>query len=368
MKILILTTAYPTEQNVYSNAFVHSRVVEYKKRYDVSVDVCVCRRNQTENSYYYDGVYVRELSEEKLKCLLKKNNYDKILVHFLTVPIMNSLRSVEEKNSIIVWVHGEEALSWKTRLFNLKQPYFLKYVISNIIQLKEYKKFVRSFKDVKYVFVSKWMKKQAEIDIGINFENYEIVPNGIDIHFFNLQKKDFKKIRVLLIRPFTSKKYATDIAIEAIEKFSSYSEFYNFEFSIYGSGPLLDRQTKNIKKFKNVKIYDRFLNRNEIKIAHDNHQIFLCPTRQDAQGVSMCEAMASGLIPITSNSTAIPEFVDHNSSGFLTESSNEIVEVLFKLNDNKDLISKMSIQARNRVVKQCDLEKIMNKETKMIFK
>ena len=38
-----------------------------------------------------------------------------------------------------------------------------------------------------------------------------------------------------------------------------------------------------------------------------NNGIFICPTRQDAQGVSMCEAMSSGLVPITLYNTAIPE-------------------------------------------------------------
>lgn len=36
--------------------------------------------------------------------------------------------------------------------------------------------------------------------------------------------------------------------------------------------------------------------------------VMLIPTRQDAQGVSMCEAICSGLVVVTSDNTANPEF------------------------------------------------------------
>ena len=61
--------------------------------------------------------------------------------------------------------------------------------------------------------------------------------------------------------------------------------------------------------FSNVEIKRTFLSQNDISKYHNENGFFICPTRQDAQGVSMCEAMSSGLIPISSNNTAIPEFL-----------------------------------------------------------
>ena len=43
---------------------------------------------------------------------------------------------------------------------------------------------------------------------------------------------------------------------------------------------------------------------------HKKNGIFMVPTRLDSQGVSRDEAMSSGLVPITNNVAAIPEFVD----------------------------------------------------------
>lgn len=368
MKILVLTSAYPSENDVYSNAFVHSRVMEYKKNYQIDVDVLVCRRKIEKKEYYYDEVLVKQTTEKNLVEILNKENYDKIIVHFLTVPMMNSLKMTNNNFEILVWVHGEEALSWKSRLFNWKQKKFLKYIFSNIIQLNNYKKFSKKKLNVKYIFVSEWMKEKAEKDIGIKFENYSIIPNGIDTDFFNQRSLDKEKVRVLMVRPFTSKKYATDIAIEAIYKLSKREKFNEFEFTLYGNGPLLEKQTKKIKNFNNVKINPYFLNKKELKVAHSSNSIFLCPTRQDAQGVSMCEAMSSGLVPISSFSTAIPEFVDNGVNGFLTNSSDDIVESLIFLRDNRELISEMGDAARNNILIKCSKEKIIKKEIELMYK
>lgn len=37
----------------------------------------------------------------------------------------------------------------------------------------------------------------------------------------------------------------------------------------------------------------------------------LIPTRADTQGVSEDEGMSCGVVPITNNIAAVPEFVDH---------------------------------------------------------
>jgi glycosyltransferase involved in cell wall biosynthesis len=80
---------------------------------------------------------------------------------------------------------------------------------------------------------------------------------------------------------------------------------------------LFNELTQKVSHFKNVKLISGFLSNEEIPLKHLQNGVFLCPTRQDAQGVSMCEAMSSGLVPVTSNNTAIPEFVEDKYSGFL---------------------------------------------------
>lgn len=369
MKILVITSAYPSDKDLYSNAFVHSRIKGYKEKLDVEISVIVCRRKVLDKEYIYDDVKVNIMSEKSIKKHLSEQSYDKILVHFLTVPVMHALKDNNISDNVLVWVHGEEALSWKTRLFNLRQPNYVKYFINNIIQLKEYKKFVELNEKIKFIFVSKWMKEQAEKDMKVSFFNYEIIPNGIDTDFYTKKTvSNSETLRILVIRPFTSKKYATDMIVQALEKLSTREDFSKFSITIFGKGRLLNKQLKNLRHYSNVQIHEKFLSKNQIKYEHSRHDVFLCPTRQDAQGVSMCEAMSSGLIPITSDNTAIPEFVEHNVSGILTKSVDELVYYLLQLKNDKKIMEHMGIEARKAIVNKCNKEDILDKEISLIIK
>ena len=84
---------------------------------------------------------------------------------------------------------------------------------------------------------------------------------------------------------------------------------------IIGDGPLFDDLIKPLKHFTNVKYQKTFLQHHQIAKIHKNYGIFLIPTRMDSQGVSRDEAMASGLVPITNNVAAIPEFVRDKEKG-----------------------------------------------------
>src|SRR5699024_11554196 len=119
-------------------------------------------------------------------------------------------------------------------------------------------------------------------------------------------------LKILSIRPFASKKYANDQSVKSIQALSKASFFDQLEFHFYGDGVLFDSVLEPIKKFENVFINRGFLLQDEISNLQDAFGIFLCPTRLDSQGVSMCEAMSSGLVHISSNKTAIPEYVTHH--------------------------------------------------------
>lgn len=345
--------------------FVHTRIKEYlKMRSDIEVRVFVTSRRS--NEYCYDGVKVIEGNSHNLEEYLINEKVDRIVVHFLTFNMTNALLKEGQNIPKFVWVHGYEAISWKRRVFNARSAKFLKYMIGNLLQLHNFRKFVKKSKKVEYVFVSEWMRKTAEEDLSVKFNKYHIVPNGIDTKYFCGKKKAEDRYKVLLIRPFSSRKYATDIACKAILEFSKYKIFSKFEFTIVGSGKFFFKDVDAIKSFNNVRLVNSFLNHEEIKKFHQKNGVFLCPTRQDAQGVSMCEAMASGLVPVTTNSTAIPEFVQDKENGILTNSSHEIVSALLFLEKNEKIFLHISENARESIIKKCELDKVTEVELSII--
>ena len=77
--------------------------------------------------------------------------------------------------------------------------------------------------------------------------------------------------------------------------------------------------------------------------------------------------MSSGLVPITNNCTAIPEFVD-DICGILipSESYVELADALERLYNDPALFERLSENAARRVQKQCSREQTIDRELELI--
>lgn len=377
-KVLIINSNYPSEENLYGDMFVHARARHYIKHFDVQV----LGWNQLKPTveYSYEGVAVKSFSSrEKLTEEIISFNPDIILIHFVEGWMLESF--IKPLNRpVIVWVHGAEALGWYRRIFNFNGVLsFGHYVLTNTLQMFRFRKLVaysNSTGKVSFVFVSNWMKSITETDSLSKVKNYYIVPNPIDNEIFPYVEKNAElRKKILLIRSFSSKKYANDIAVNAIMELSKYDFFQDLEFNIYGVGKYFKILTQDLVKFKNVKLHNNFIENKSIPSIHKHHGIFLCPTRQDAQGVSMCEAMSSGLAPISSYNTAIPEFLVDGSTGYMTRSASEIAAKIAYLYQNPDKFLEISKKASseiqrisgNNFVVKTEIQLIKEKITKTVF-
>ncbi|KLO21176.1 glycosyltransferase family 4 protein [Marinitoga sp. 1155] len=371
-KIMVINNGYPSKDNIYSNVFVQKRLESYKK-YNEKLDIRVIkliRKAPLPADYIYNNIEVKYYLIKDVFQAYKNYNPNIILIHFFPYYLLNFIKSLNIP--VIIWVHGFEALSWKRRLFNFTFDLnFVKYIVSNKIQLKYFNKLIsisNSKNNIFFVFVSKWMKNTCFKDIGRTTKNYKIIPNFIDTEFFYYLPKtpDYRK-KILMIRSFKSRKYATDIAVKAIKYLSKiYPNFSDLEFTIVGNGKFWKKDISKIKNFNNIKIVKNFLNHEKIKELHGSNGILLSPTRQDSQGVSMCEAMSSGLVPITSLNTAIPEFVN-TSCGYLTKNYMEAANAIIELYENKELFIKKSKKAAEFVRNKCSFHNTIEKELNLIY-
>jgi glycosyltransferase involved in cell wall biosynthesis len=277
------------------------------------------------------------------------------------------------KIPFLIWVHGYEVIGWYRRLYNwnVLSPLLVKHAIHNFRQQYVFRKFIKyanRFGNIKFVFVSDWMKRIAEYDTLTSIRNYSIIPNPIDTELFKYaEKSEDKRLRVLLLRSFESRKYANDISVEAIKELSKRKIFKEFSFKLIGvHGDMFEKTVEPLNGFDNVNALRQSIPQHLIPGIHADYGVFLCPTRQDSQGVSMCEAMSSGLVPITSNSTAIPEFVEDRKQGLLTNSATEIADALeFLYNDSKEF-SRLSREASERIRLKCGLNQVITAELREI--
>ncbi|MBW7941739.1 MAG: glycosyltransferase family 4 protein [Candidatus Kuenenia stuttgartiensis] len=364
MKLLILNENYPHANNLLGDVFVHVRATEYIKHHQVKV----CAFPHPPQTLNYEGVEIEMCDDVKaVSSAIQEFQPDRIFIHFYSSWMLDVVLKKFEI-PINIWVHGFEALGWYRRLFNYKwySPYIYRYILKNTIQQYGFRKMIQYANrtdKVCFIFVSNWMKRITEYDTMIKIRNAHIIPNPIAVDKFSYSEKNagYRK-KILILRSFSSHKYANDISVKAIQYLSQKPWFFELSFTIIGDGALFDKILNPIKHLPNVKIQRGIISNKEIPAIHAKHGVFLCPTRQDAQGVSMCEAMSSGLVPISSHNTAIPEYVTHLENGFLTHSYQDIADAIEQLFYNPELFSKMSYYASKSIKDKCDIINITEKE------
>lgn len=372
MKLAVVSNDYPGPDLLYGDTFVHSRVKGYKASCEVAV-IGFNSNLRQDRVFEYEGISVwitrdQSFFEQKIR----EYNPDAIVAHLIQHSIANLLLSFHKP--LVIFIHGFEALSWKRRLMNYTKPgdlpYLLKYVRENRKQLKGLKEVVEKTKkrnDVHFIFVSNWLKEAARLDVNTTFFNAHVIPNGIDTTLFSFQKKaEEQRKKILILRSFKARNYANDIAVEVISILSKKKFFSELEFCIYGEGYLFKSLTDKVKHFPNVILNNYFVENKIIPSIHKQYGIFLCPSRLDTQGVSMCEAMASGLVPITCPVGGIPEYATNGVSSFQIETAKDIADKIEFLYNNPDAFLRMSEQARKEIVSKSDLSSTIKKELRVI--
>lgn len=373
--ILTVVTDYVSEKNMYTNGFVHAREKEYLRN-GIDTMVFVLNSKKKKTIYNIEGITVcigdaHDLNrlitnEEKINC---------ICFHFLSVKMLKVYKKIATNVNAIAFVHGNEALWWYQRIFPdrlsgiVQILKFFKYVIINTYSMFYIRQNLKKL-NISLVFVSEWMKKETIKNWNLDESKVEtyIIPNIVNKLIFPYVKKDpSRAYNLLMIRQFTSGKYALDIAMDIIVELQKYPEASQLHFTIIGDGWLFEKYTDRIKMYSNIEIHRTFLSQNDIAKFHEKNGIFICPTRQDAQGVSMCEAMSSGLIPISSDNTAIPEFLP-SEYNLVFNNAKDSAERIIEIIRNEELFINLSMSCSKYIQEKCDSSQTTEKELELMHK
>lgn len=367
--ILVVTPSYPSEEHKYLSGFVHSRVVEYKKN-GINVDVAVVYDYKNISSYEFEGIKAVRMSYIHLRTLLQRKKYKKILVHFFDKHYFNVFQGVDlSSTQMFIWIHGPETLHWDYPYYMTK--YFEPYreipdsLKQEFIEKDKMLKLVNEKNNVKWIFVSNWIKNRSEELLGFKFNNYEVIPNIIDVDLFKYRKKDSKtRKKIFILRRFDDmNKYAVDVSVRTILELSKRKIFDELEFNIYGNGDAFDKLFNPIMKFDNVHFFKSFYTHEKIAELHKENGIALFPTRYDAQGVSMCESGSSGLLVVSSNNDAIKEFIPSKDGNIIdTEDYIKYADFIENIVNNPKLFDKICKDTRAMIENKCSYENTVQKE------
>ena len=371
---LVITKQYPSYDDLYKYGFLHTRVQAYLSS-GKNVDIIRLKNDGEGNFQEFENIDRANADLNLLEATIATGQYKNILVHLMDQKMWQVIEKHIEDLNVTVWIHGAEIQHWKRREFTFNSLNETEIDHKKALSENRMKFWINLFKtcpkNLSFIFVSQHFANEVfeDLDIILPAEKYSIIHNFIDVEKFPyIEKPTHQRKKILSIRPYTSL-YANDLSVKAIQLLSQRPFFNELEFRLVGNGELFEETVEPLREFKNVILDQRFLSHAEISELHKSYGIFLSPTRCDTQGVSRDEAMSSGLVPITNNVSAIPEFVDNNC-GILADADDALglADGIENLYHNPELFHRLSRRASDRVNSQSNHANTVRRELKALNK
>ncbi|MBN2011165.1 glycosyltransferase family 4 protein [candidate division KSB1 bacterium] len=360
IKIAFICPQYSDEkQSHYS--FIHARV---KKMVQMGYDIKVFVISNENVEYCFEKVNVVKKQQNAIRSMLSKFSPDVLAIHYPTYQIISFVKNIDLPK--VAWIHGHEIL-WNFRLNPAKNiiDYVRKRLVffpREIYKVLTVRKFIPT---VEYsVFVSQWMLEEAERHTFRRYTNSVIIPNPVDTDLFSYYEPQSMQTAISL-RGLNNTKYGLDVGIRA------FSYVDEAQLAIVGTGLFQKKLQRLIDTtHSNTKILARSVEHNKIPELYRNYSFFFAPSRVEAQGLAMCEAMSSGLPVVATNVGGIPEFVRDGIDGYLVPPNNplKLSEAVKKLVSNKETFLKMSRNARENIMNVCSAQTTIPQEIEILKK
>ena len=356
--LLLICPVYPGGSKKYGGEFIKRRVSAYL-RFGMSIVILEVNEGNTDESWeIQDEVEVYRCNQDYMNKVIEWVSPKQIGAHQVDIFVWSVLKLWKDILPISIWIHGNEARDWREleACYSKREIRKLKHQLEKLnFQRRKTIKEILECPEVNTIVVSAFMLSVAEKFTDAVPKNTRVIHNVISEYDFPYSPKTANdRFNVLWLRSFNSYNYSNDLSRDAILTLSRLPEFKLLKFTVLGDGPLFERSTSKLRKFKNVTIKKGFLTTQEIRLVHKKHGIILVPSRWESQGLTCGEGMSSGLVPITTNVTALPEFVD-DSCGYLCEigDASTLAHAIVHCVKNPDIFMAKSEKAARRAQRQC---------------
>ncbi len=379
MKLIFLTTEYPTKDNKLGGIFVKDQVEALS--YDNNVTVFynyffpLKKINLTnifkfifkkffskERGVFYYYTFLLSPFFDKLKLLadlyfskknlknyIKKNGKPDCLICHFSYPVANTAM-ILSKEFKIPYIVVEHSTGYFRNLFSDKKIIIIKNALN---------------KANKVVAVSNFLKKKL-ISIGVKTK-IKVIGNVVDDKtFFPIKKKQNNRLKLLIVCELVRKKNVHQL-LYVLERI--FKKTKKFHLNIIGDGP----ERKKLEKFvikRNLKNNINFLGiLNKSKIAHfmQKSDFLLSVSKIETFGITIAEAISCGLPCILINSGGPKDFIDSSNSHLVNNFKN-LEKIITKSIYKKKIFEKkkMHLHIKSKFNVR-NIRKLYNKELNNVY-
>ncbi len=195
--------------------------------------------------------------------------------------------------------------------------------------------------------------------LAINPElKVDVIYNGLDMDRLTYHHKN-QNFREILNIPLNhivfcgigrlNNEKGYDIFLEAAKEISK--KYKQISFILAGTGPLQTKFSSYIAtNFPQANFHFIGYQNDVISLLHSS-DVFVAPSRQEAFGLSLIEAMAAGKLCIASNVGGMPEVLGESGLYFEKENISELYNLMERIINEPKLITKYSSLAKEQSAK-----------------
>ena len=225
----------------------------------------------------------------------------------------------------------------------------------------------------RYLANSEAVKNFYVNNIGVSAGKITVIPNGVDVALFDSIERDVllrkslnvtEDVFVLICVANFHKNKGHCYLLEAFEQV--YAKFPNVTLLLVGDGEERENLEKQSSKYVS-RTAVRFLGkRKDVPKLLKLSNVFVLPTFFEGMSNAILEAMAAGVIVITTMIKENCELIDNRHTGFLVppRDSGAIAEAIVTIINDKPLINKIAISGRKSVLQKNSMPAIVKQINK----
>lgn len=202
------------------------------------------------------------------------------------------------------------------------------------------------------------------VKAGAKAEAIRLLPNTVNTRVF---KPCTKKAKTILFVSNLITEKGAGVAMDLAKQLLAERKDAKFVFKGGHYDPRLAEKIKELSGNSRVRFITKVLGQRELARLYSSAAVIILPSQYEAFSKVLAEAQACGTAVVATKVGGIPEVVEDGKSGFLIDYGDweNLKQKVEQLLDDLSLAKKMGVAGWQRVVKNFDTEKVVDRLEKI---